>query len=165
MAPDGKDQRCLLTSAGKIWPEFRYNRTGTALAGTGDNLVYSYEFTGDHAGTLHEPPAEQLRGGIDFVDISPDGRYLLTRTIHAIVTGYEYSLIHADFTGARELPKGKEYENIHFSPDSTCLIYNEGDATYALALDSFAVTPIPYTRPAWLTADGKYLLYVETAVE
>ena len=54
-----------------------------------------------------------------------------------------------------------EYNNTQFSPDGKSIIYSEGDAAFSMAIDTLAVTQIPYTCPSWLTADGKYLLFTK----
>jgi len=175
MTMDGKDQRLLLTIEGRIYPYFQFSRDGSVLAGdmeywvfqrdnvvTSNRAIFCYELRGEHAGTLHQPAADQRKIDNTFEDVSPDGRYLLYKNITAGSIGYEHWLMRSDFTDVRELPLGPTYSNIHFSPDSTQIIYNEGDATYAVALDTLAVKPIPFTCPARLTTDGKYLLYIDT---
>jgi len=163
---------------GRLIYNLRFNRNGTVLAGdvqyyipvhgpSGDGIqsnqsVFCYAPVGAQPGTLHQPAEDQRLQVKQLVDISPDGRYLLEKTLGA---NEEYWLCNSDLSNARQLPKGPAYENISFSADSKQLIYTRGDAAYVMPLDTLTSTPIPYTCPAQLTADGKYLLFVKQPEE
>ncbi len=174
---DGKHKRDL-GGAGYYIHNLHFNRNGTILVGEvqyyqpvqtpsgeaseSNQSLLVCELTGEHAGILRQPPESQRNRVRELQDVSADGRYFLYKYYGPDYQSSRASwLCNSDISNVRQLPLGPSYENIGFSTDGKNIIYNEGDAAYAMAPDTFAITPIPYACPARMTPDGKYLLYVK----
>ena len=124
------------------------------------SAIVSYVLAGDDAGKCYETPAEQRTASLTekhLEDVSPDGQ-----TILFSVPGVkaDYRLMHYDLTGERPVPAPSDAQHFRFAPDGTHLLFELGDATFALTLDTFTISPSPPV-PALLTPDGKYTLCLQ----
>lgn len=124
--------------------------------------IMSYALTGDNAGKTYEIPAEQRNAQMpekSVEDVSADGQFILYSIHSTFNRKNSYWLMRYDLSDERQLPLPADAQQLRFSPDGHSLLFMRGDATFAMAPDTFAISPSPPV-PALLTKDGAYALFL-----